>query len=200
MGKGFCPVLILTRPTVGSLICKLILTKINWHMRISVWKSVLECYLKDWLSASREYRWQRKLSLVWLVSRLGAYKVWLKSIFKCSYQLHWPAPFPGWSTGLFCKLNGHFHSIFYYVLLPLLVVFPFVRKYLTNWWNIVYTPWILFQRRETREAVATASLKVFSRHIECPKKLEFLCFSLLLQKIVNLCYGVLWKEPKCLRE
>jgi len=103
-------------------------------------------------------------------------------------------------ASVFLKLNGHVHSIFYYVLLTLLAVFPFVRTYLTNWWNNVYTPWILFQRSETREAVATASLKVFSRHIECPKKLELLCFSLLLQKNVNLCYSVLWKEPKCLRE
>jgi len=179
MKKGFSSVLILT---IGSLICKLILTKINCHMRISVWKTILECYLTDWLSAPREYRWQRKLSIVWLVSRLGAYKVWLKSILKCSYQLHWPALFPGWSIGL-SKIKWTLSFYFYYyVLLTLLAEFPFVRTYLTNWWNNVYTRWILFQRSETREAVATASLTVFSRHIECPKKLELLCFSLLLQK------------------
>ena len=100
MEKDFCPAPILTTHTFRSPICKLILTKINCHMRISVWKTILECYLKDWLSTPREYRWQRKFNLVWLVNQLGAYKVWLKSIFKCSYQLHWPAPFPGWSIGL----------------------------------------------------------------------------------------------------
>jgi len=134
MEKGFSPVLILT---FGSLICKLILTKINCHMRISVWKTILECYLKDWLSAPREYRWQRKLSLVWLVSRLGAYKVWLKSIFKCSYQLHWPAPFPGWSIGL-SKIKWTLSFYFYYVLLTLLAVFSFLKHtWLTD--EIMYT-------------------------------------------------------------